>query len=86
MTHPVASSGNDVSPNRTARRGRIDREDWARILKNLGELPIEIDGGTHLRVWEAILPMADRHSISVYDASCLEREGSSFFSSPSTKI
>lgn len=55
-----------------ARRGRIDREDGARILKNLGELPIEIGKETRLRVWDAILPMTDRHSVSVYDASYLE--------------
>jgi predicted nucleic acid-binding protein len=55
-----------------SRRGRIDREDWIRIQKDLGELPIEIDGETHRRVWGAILPIAAHHSISVYDASYLE--------------
>jgi predicted nucleic acid-binding protein len=54
------------------RRGRITQDDAARILLILGKLPIEIDGETHLRAWETILPLATRFSITVYAAAYLE--------------
>ncbi len=54
------------------RRGRVHRNDWKRLYGSLDALPIEIDPETPDRVWSAILPLADRHRLSVYDATYLE--------------
>lgn len=54
------------------RRGRITREDWVRIRDDLDALPIDIDPDSYGRVLEIVLPVADVHGLSVYDAMYLE--------------
>ncbi len=54
------------------RRGRIAREDWIRIRDDLGALPIDIDPDSYERVLDTVLPVADQHGLSVYDAMYLE--------------
>jgi predicted nucleic acid-binding protein len=54
------------------RRGRIAKGDWPRIRDNLKALPIQVDPGAFDRVLDAVLPMADNHQLSVYDAMYLE--------------
>jgi predicted nucleic acid-binding protein len=58
------------------RRGRIVREDWVRIREDLSALPIDIDPDSYERVLDTVLdtvlPIADEHGLSVYDAMYLE--------------
>jgi len=54
------------------RRGRIRAQDWKQIHGDLTSLPIEIDPETRERVWDAIMPLAFKHNLSVYDATYLE--------------
>ena len=54
------------------RRGRITREDWIRIREDLNALPIDIEPDSHERVLDTVLPVADEHGLSFYDAMYLE--------------
>ena len=54
------------------RRGRITEEDWPRIRDDLEALPIDIDLESCARVLDAVLPIANEHELSVYDAIYLE--------------
>ena len=53
-------------------RGRICKEDWARIRTNLEALPIEIDPLSTSRIWGSVLELAHERRLSVYDAMYLE--------------
>ena len=55
-----------------ARRGRIGADEWPRICANLEALPIEIEPVSMPRVWGPALALAERHDLSVYDATYLE--------------
>ncbi|WP_375452694.1 type II toxin-antitoxin system VapC family toxin [uncultured Devosia sp.] len=55
-----------------ARRGRIPLDRVAGILSSLTALDIEIDTETVGRAWTTILNIADKHDLTVYDASYLE--------------
>ncbi len=54
------------------RRGRLRADEWAVIRASLLALPIEIEPVSPLRAWEAVLSLADRFRLSVYDATYLE--------------
>lgn len=54
------------------RRGRITKDEWPRICDNLKALPIDIDVQSYERVPDTVLPMANEHYLSVYDAMYLE--------------
>ena len=54
------------------RRGRITADDWPRIRNDLEALPIDIDPESCDRVLETVLPIANEHELSVYDAMYLE--------------
>jgi predicted nucleic acid-binding protein len=54
------------------RRGRITRVDCGGILADLEALPIHIDNETRSRVWGDTLALADKHRLTVYDATYLE--------------
>ncbi len=54
------------------RRGRITEDDWPRIRDDLEALPIEIDPESCNRVLDTVLPIANEHELSVYDAMYLE--------------
>ncbi len=54
------------------RRARIAIADRKRILANLESLPIAIDWETPKHVWGQTLELADKHSLTVYDATYLE--------------
>lgn len=54
------------------RRRRIRVQDWKRIQRDLASLPIEIDTETPKRAWSAIMPLAWKYKLSVYDAAYLE--------------
>lgn len=54
------------------RRGRVGVDEWSEIRAYLDALPIEIDPVSASRVWGAVLELANRHGLSVYDAMYLE--------------
>jgi len=54
------------------RRGRITEDDWPRIRDDLEALPIDIDLDSCDRVLDTVLPIANEHGLSVYDAMYLE--------------
>ncbi len=54
------------------RRGRISEVDWPPIRDALEALPIDIDPESCLRVLHTVLPIANKHALSVYDAMYLE--------------
>ena len=53
-------------------RGRIGVGEWPVICASLDALPIEIEPVSTSRVWGPALALADRHDLSVYDATYLE--------------
>ena len=55
-----------------ARRGRVDADEWPRICASLDALPIEVEPVSTPRVWGPTLTLAERHDLSVYDATYLE--------------
>ncbi len=54
------------------RRGRITEDDWPRIRDDLEALPIDIDPESCDRVLDTVLPIANKHKLSLYDAMYLE--------------
>ena len=54
------------------RRKRIDRDFRDRAIQQLGLLPIVVDPETDTYVWTAMLRLADRFDLTVYDAAYLE--------------
>jgi len=54
------------------RRGRITADDWPRIRDDLEALPIDVDPESCDRVLDTVLPIANEHELSVYDAMYLE--------------
>ena len=54
------------------RRRRIDRDEWPRITRNLGALPIVIDSVLPDRIWDEVLDVAHAHRLTAYDAMYLE--------------
>ena len=54
------------------RRGRITEDDWPRIRDDLQALPIDVDPESGDRVLDTVLPIANEHELSVYDAIYLE--------------
>jgi predicted nucleic acid-binding protein len=53
-------------------RSRITVEEMSRFLDDLRALPIEVDSEGMERVFDRVLMLADRHRLTVYDASYLE--------------
>ena len=51
------------------RRGRIEREEADRFLRRLDELRLEVD---HAHSESALLGLARRHQLTIYDAAYLE--------------
>ena len=54
------------------RRGRLDAERRDAMLDALASLPIAVDAETHRHAWGATRRLADRHGLTLYDASYLE--------------
>ncbi|MGH6719085.1 MAG: type II toxin-antitoxin system VapC family toxin [Alphaproteobacteria bacterium] len=54
------------------RRGRLAAKDRDRALHRLGELPIETDPETGRQARSSTINLAERHGLSVYDATYLE--------------
>jgi predicted nucleic acid-binding protein len=54
------------------RRRRITLEERSGILADLEDLPILIDRETSDRAWRETLALADKHNLTVYDATYLE--------------
>lgn len=54
------------------RRKRIDAAFRDASVKDLRGLDIEIDAETDEHAWKATLQLADRHSLTLYDAAYLE--------------
>jgi predicted nucleic acid-binding protein len=54
------------------RRKRISQTDTTSALAALAKLPVEIDSETGQRAGRDIIALARQHSLSVYDAACLE--------------
>ena len=54
------------------RRGRISRDDRDRLVKELRDLPVEVDVASTERVLVETLGLADRYDLSTYDAAYLE--------------
>lgn len=56
----------------SVKRKRLLKEDRDNILLELLNLPIECDEETGTQAWGHTLELADRHSLTVYDATYLE--------------
>lgn len=54
------------------RRKRIDSNDRALILAHLNSLPISLDAESYRHCWNRTIPLADKHNLTVYDATYLE--------------
>lgn len=54
------------------RRGIFDRATRDELLDILASFPLEIVGPDHGRMTSMIVPLAERHGISVYDAAYLD--------------
>ena len=54
------------------RRRRLDAPQIERVRRDLQALPIEVDTETHVRALGALLELADRRGLTVYDAAYLE--------------
>jgi predicted nucleic acid-binding protein len=54
------------------RRGRINKTHRQGILADLESLPIFVDGETRMHTWGRTLELADRHRLTVYEATYLE--------------
>jgi predicted nucleic acid-binding protein len=54
------------------RRRRITMEDRSGILADLDDLPILADDETRDRAWVETLALADKHRLTLYDATYLE--------------
>jgi predicted nucleic acid-binding protein len=56
----------------SVRRNRLSLAKRDDALANLARLPIFDDAETGVRVWDKTLLLADRHKLTVYDATYLE--------------
>ncbi len=56
----------------SVRKGRMTRERRDEVLTDLQILPIAIDSETGKNAWNETLKLADRHDLTVYDATYLE--------------
>ncbi len=56
----------------SVRKGRMTKTRRDRVLARLQRLPIEIDKETGDRAWTETLELADRHKLTIYDATYLE--------------
>ena len=54
------------------RRGRIDLERVARFARDLAALPIRIEPPHTPVAWDAVIRVAIKHQLTVYDAAYLE--------------
>jgi predicted nucleic acid-binding protein len=54
------------------RRRRITMEDRSGILADLEDLPILVDNESRNHTWGDTLALADKHRLTVYDATYLE--------------
>ena len=54
------------------RRGTISPADRAAALEDLLRLPVEVDLDTAARAWRDTFALAERHRLTLYDASYLE--------------
>jgi len=54
------------------RRGRVNAAFRDAALADLTHFPIQVDPETDLRAWGATLELAERHRLTLYDASYLE--------------
>ena len=54
------------------RRGRIDLERVARFARDLAALPIRIEPPHAPATWDAVIQVATKHQLTVYDAAYLE--------------
>jgi len=56
----------------SVKRGLMTRERRDEALSDLQFLPISIDTETGEKAWKETLTLADRHQLTVYDATYLE--------------
>lgn len=54
------------------RRSRMTAAERSESLSDLADLPITTDKDTGLHIWSDTLTLADRHNLTVYDATYLE--------------
>ena len=54
------------------RRRRIRADEWSLICSSLEALPIEVEPVSTSRVWGKVIELADRHNLSVHDATYFE--------------
>jgi predicted nucleic acid-binding protein len=54
------------------RRGRIDLEPVSRFARDLAALPIRIEPPHAPAAWDAVIRVASKHQLTVYDAAYLE--------------
>jgi predicted nucleic acid-binding protein len=56
----------------SVKKGRMTRNRCDEALSDLQFLPISIDAETGKKAWKETLTLADRHQLTVYDATYLE--------------
>jgi predicted nucleic acid-binding protein len=56
----------------SVKKGRMTRDRCDEALSDLQFLPISIDTETGTKAWKETLKLADRHQLTVYDATYLE--------------
>jgi predicted nucleic acid-binding protein len=54
------------------RRRRITRDQREQMVGFLHDLPVRLDGGAADRAWTSLAALADRFTLSLYDAAYLE--------------
>lgn len=55
-----------------SRRGRINESELLQVCQDLLTLPIDVDAESSDRVLHHVLPLANEHQLTVYDAMYLE--------------
>ena len=56
----------------SVKKGRMTKDRRDEALSDLQFLPISIDTETGKRAWKETIALADRHQLTVYDATYLE--------------
>jgi predicted nucleic acid-binding protein len=62
----------EIDGEMSMRHGRHDADFRDATLADLAQLPIQIDGETDARAWGETLSLAERHRLTLYDATYLE--------------
>lgn len=54
------------------RRGRLPRRKIEEFMKDIGDLPVQIESARSPDAWPALVALAEKHRLTTYDAAYLE--------------